>query len=208
MDWNPTNVVCWWCCKCRTLCGCVDWNILTFIKIWSILSRTLCGCVDWNLVQVLCLLVRCVAPYVGAWIETYQAHLSKTGFDGRTLCGCVDWNWGYGKEDHVHRLSHPMWVRGLKLNLLNLIKHILQSHPMWVRGLKRESCVEWIGAETLSHPMWVRGLKLSLEIHSFLILLSHPMWVRGLKPLQFIELSHRLQSRTLCGCVDWNILMA
>ena len=36
-------------------------------------------------------------------------------------------------------MSHPMWVRGLKLlNICITICH-LRSHPMWVRGLKRSS---------------------------------------------------------------------
>ena len=74
-----------------------------------------------------------------------------------------------------------MWVRGLKLKIINQIEIFPRSHPMWVRGLKplsslqryEERCVAphvgaWI--ETFlrcqhpinfgkSHPMWVRGLK-------------------------------------------------
>ena len=33
-------------------------------------------------------------------------------------------------------MSHPMWVRGLKLDNRVRIYLRLQSHPMWVRGLK------------------------------------------------------------------------
>ena len=33
-------------------------------------------------------------------------------------------------------LSHPMWVRGLKLYSLCPIGLLMLSHPMWVRGLK------------------------------------------------------------------------
>ena len=32
--------------------------------------------------------------------------------------------------------SHPMWVRGLKLNLGLPVDQDGKSHPMWVRGLK------------------------------------------------------------------------
>ena len=35
---------------------------------------------------------------------------------------------------------------------------------------------------------------------------SHPMWVRGLKPLMPCVLLLKVWSRTLCGCVDWNII--
>ena len=32
--------------------------------------------------------------------------------------------------------SHPVWVRGLKLNLLSFSFLRRLSHPVWVRGLK------------------------------------------------------------------------
>ena len=76
----------------RTLCGCVDWNFASRgIGIGSN-RRTLCGCVDWNL-STLCHLVKyLVAPYVGAWIETFERPAILNA-----------------------QMSHPMWVRGLKL---------------------------------------------------------------------------------------------
>ena len=55
-----------------------------------------------------------VAPHVGAWIET-------------------------SASQHAHR-------------------HIRLSHPMWVRGLKRAGKSDFVDS-TVSHPMWVRGLK-------------------------------------------------
>ena len=33
-------------------------------------------------------------------------------------------------------LSHPTWVRGLKLIINTLLLLIILSHPTWVRGLK------------------------------------------------------------------------
>ena len=56
---------------------------------------------------------RSVAPYVGAWIETKRS--------AARLLTC---------------LSHPMWVRGLKLIVVVVTVGVEQSHPMWVRGLK------------------------------------------------------------------------
>ena len=55
-----------------------------------------------------------VAPYVGAWIETY-------------ICLKV-------KVSIIK--SHPTWVRGLKhrATMLRLVHRA--SHPTWVRGLK------------------------------------------------------------------------
>ena len=56
----------------------------------------------------------CVAPYMGAWIETRS----------------------YAHSYRVTNSSHPTWVRGLKLfERIITVRHIM-SHPTWVRGLK------------------------------------------------------------------------
>ena len=34
-------------------------------------------------------------------------------------------------------MSHPSWVRGLKLFGLIMVSCFQRSHPSWVRGLKR-----------------------------------------------------------------------
>ena len=64
--------------------------------------------------------VRVVAPHVGAWIET------------PTSCA-----------DSALSLSHPMWVRGLKLKMRKQLRKI-KSHPMWVRGLKHKELAQVI----------------------------------------------------------------
>ena len=96
-----------------------------------------------------------------------------------------------------------MWVRGLKPMVVVLICSLNMSHPMWVRGLKLglntwqyltlvvaphvgawiETILTLIVASSLSlsHPMWVRGLKLAICRVILISLRSHPMWVRGLK---------------------------
>ena len=38
-------------------------------------------------------------------------------------------------------MSHPVWVRGLKLTLSRMYNSISASHPVWVRGLKLIYCV-------------------------------------------------------------------
>ena len=99
--------------------------------------------------------------------------------------------------------SHPVWVRGLKLEFLK-IKYALQvvaprvgawietnlqniqtcgnvSHPVWVRGLKL-SAFRTISQNGMSHPVWVRGLKLKTGVTGKRVMIkSHPVWVRGLK---------------------------
>ena len=116
---------------------------------------------------------------MGAWIETKRLSIEKEP-----------------------TMSHPPWVRGLKLDGCHEQLVTLTSHPPWVRGLKHEAPVISTDAE-LSHPPWVRGLKLYPCLNEFLervappvgawietwchprwkrrYLPSHPPWVRGLK---------------------------
>ena len=56
-----------------------------------------------------------VAPYVGAWIETVVVILII-----------------------MMKMSHPMWVRGLKHKAYFETYYPKRSHPMWVRGLKQQ----------------------------------------------------------------------
>ena len=56
-------------------------------------------------------------------------------------------------------VSHPSWVRGLKLVLRHYLQRFRLSHPSWVRGLKH--LIEKKRQQyPQSHPSWVRGLKL------------------------------------------------
>ena len=96
--------------------------------------------------------------------------------------------------------SHPLWVRGLKLDRRKPNISIGKSHPLWVRGLKlfdedrkalNEAVAPFVGAwiETCLLPPFLLPDK------------SHPLWVRGLKH-QCCELIDDGFRRTLCGCVD------
>ena len=58
-----------------------------------------------------------VAPRVGAWIETLFVGIKLLKFE----------------------LSHPVWVRGLKLEIWITSFFTRLSHPVWVRGLKHRS---------------------------------------------------------------------
>ena len=82
-------------------------------------------------------------------------------------------------------MSHPVWVRGLKLEYAVLVNspalvaprvgawietcHSANrrltslSHPVWVRGLKQKLVEQWPLFYMESHPVWVRGLKLKLR---------------------------------------------
>ena len=77
-------------------------------------------------------------------------------------------------------LSHPVWVRGLKLALIIATAtayHVAPRVGAWI-----ETCSPpTTGATTTSHPVWVRGLKLKYVLPLRISNASHPVWVRGLK---------------------------
>ena len=76
-----------------------------------------------------------VAPYVGAWIETYMGGGAEFGEFVAPYVGA----WIETKQpDKSHGMtqSHPTWVRGLKHVLQTVDTIQLLSHPTWVRGLK------------------------------------------------------------------------
>ena len=100
-------------------------------------------------------------------------------------------------------VSHPVWVRGLKLPVNSVNLQSAMSHPVRVRGLKQkrvEGYIEivyvapcagaWIETATVaitpsiskSHPVRVRGLKHVKDSDAYYaIYTSHPVRVRGLK---------------------------
>ena len=57
-------------------------------------------------------------------------------------------------------MSHPAWVRGLKLRRTGYKRSKHRSHPAWVRGLKQQRDLV-MPTFMRSHPAWVRGLKLN-----------------------------------------------
>ena len=75
-------------------------------------------------------------------------------------------------------MSHPMWVRGLKLVLICRLMTSFQVAPHVGAWIETRIAANKASAAA-SHPMWVRGLKLGLPL------------IR-LPPLR----------RTPCGCVD------
>ena len=74
------------------------------------------------------------------------------------------------------------------------------SHPTWVRGLKLKGRLP-LRRKALSHPTWVRGLKYRLPLLPLNSSGSHSTWVRGLKSRCGVPLAHE-GGRTPRGCVD------
>ena len=129
----------------HTLRGCVDWNWYWASLRLAALGHTLRGCVDWNIRNGHRSNSFNVTPFVGVWIETEP-------------------NWVFA----VVMTSHPSWVCGLKLLLLQVvllaIRHTLRGCVDWNTGLVNMSrekvchtlrgCVDWNKLTTDSLPNW------------------------------------------------------
>ena len=76
-----------------------------------------------------------VAPHVGAWIETYLDIAPHISYRVAPHVGAWIETYCYKFKD-MKKLSHPMWVRGLKQIQIQRDSDSEMSHPMWVRGLK------------------------------------------------------------------------
>ena len=80
-------------------------------------------------------------------------------------------------------MSHPVWVRGLKLTNIAIylkIEHVAPRVGAWI---ETPNIVKRRRSRTSSHPVWVRGLKLRGDGTWVVPTKSHPVWVRGLKRL-------------------------
>ena len=120
-----------------------------------------------------------VAPRVGAWIET----------------------WNFRFKRLLQAGSHPVWVRGLKLDMASLVTIPDESHPVWVRGLKQ--IIRWVMVgRQLSHPVWVRGLKLLAFVTLGDWMPVAPRVGAWIETSTVLLLILFLEGRTPCGCVD------
>ena len=119
-----------------------------------------------------------VAPYMGAWIETMEANAK-----------CIS------------LLSHPTWVRGLKLLVCGSYEKHSLSHPTWVRGLKlNKSAKASVGG--VSHPTWVRGLKRRHELWTNCTKGVAPYMGAWIETVMAENIELRKECRTLHGCVE------
>ena len=81
-------------------------------------------------------MMRNVAPYVGAWIETETILQNFTKILVAPYVGAWIETPQFGETAYI-QTSHPMWVRGLKRGRRCEVIGEGKSHPIWVRGLKR-----------------------------------------------------------------------
>ena len=85
----------------------------------------------------------CVAPRVGAWIET-------------------------NNSDYKSQIeaSHPVWVRGLKQSLGNTKGKFAGVAPRVGAWIETLLLLLFRLLVSMSHPVWVRGLKLCYSFYS------------------------------------------
>ena len=97
-------------------------------------------------------------------------------------------------------MSHPTWVRGLKLIVVIFQLLLILSHPTWVRGLKLKVNSDWQQKHGVASYMgaWIETAFRTAAVNRAV---SHPTWVRGLKH-QHYQQAEELVGRILHGCVD------
>ena len=102
------------------------------------------------------------------------------------------------------RLVAPYTGAWIEIYRFGCVCLTAMSHPTRVRGLKFVFCFVRIEHDQ-SHPTRVRGLKfIKSQKHAWKTM-SHPTRVRGLK-FNHLGEGYEFFSRTLHGCVDWNLL--
>ena len=121
-----------------------------------------------------------VAPFTGAWIETYfgcssKAVISVAPFTGAWIETRLTWLY------RLALLSHPLRVRELKrricLAIINQRCRTLYGCVNWNHSIGEE-----LSTITTSHPLRVRELKLKVPLKMAVYWRSHPLRVRELKP--------------------------
>ena len=74
VDWNSWPCTLKLIISSRIFYRCVDWNQTRINREKTGSSRIFYRCVDWNQAWQLYSIVRSVASFTDAWIETYQNH--------------------------------------------------------------------------------------------------------------------------------------
>ena len=127
-----------------------------------------------------------VAPYVGAWIETCLIKLLSYPTNSRTLCGCVDWNLKVARTACWPSVAPYVgaWIETNRSTKRLLLATVAPYVGAWIETLvKSRSCVGGYRRTLCGCVDW----NTLLDEHGCPMIESHPMWVRGLK--QFFVLT-------------------
>ena len=224
VNWNDDEGGIDWAAVCRTLYGCVNWNDDLIVDTAVEFGRTLYGCVNWNPPGSIRYVYCGVAPFTGAWIETYSAfaracinsshplrvrelkrrvQLKYMLNKGRTLYGCVNWNHAITLYDSLKKKSHPLRVRELKPQIEADIRRLNSSHPLRVRELKHWKLLNW-HCNNFVAPFTGAWIETWNKFET-----KGANWGRTLYGCvnwnnRFTNLLNIGYRRTLYGCVNWN----
>ena len=97
-------------------------------------------------------------------------------------------------------MSHPSWVRGLKLTLVQVLSLPLVA-PLVGAWIETGAKAQEVQAFRLSHPSWVRGLKPKNMIKTYKARVVAPLvgaWIETENPKDLKQ----SYCRTPRGCVD------
>ena len=92
VDWNWKAFFIWSGDSSRIFYRCVDWNKNLMLQRIGKPSRIFYRCVDWNLPIKTILLIKDVASFTDAWIETSKKIVGLQRKKSRIFYRCVDWN--------------------------------------------------------------------------------------------------------------------
>ena len=100
-------------------------------------SRTLYGCVDWNCAYNHTMKKSKVAPYMGAWIETWGKCTIEKATSSRTLYGCVDWNRSAERNAICGGVAPYMgaWIETGATAIIVLIVSVAPYMGAWIETL-------------------------------------------------------------------------
>ena len=224
VDWNSSKLTCW---RPNWVAPYVGAWIETDIYNNSRHHRTVAPYVGaWIETIMFCItfLFWQVAPYVGAWIETQCPQgTCKSSWSHPTWVRGLKLNW---KSATMKRqLSHPTWVRGLKLGrpskgntrpcrtLRGCVDWNMVAMPQSVVKQSRtlRGCVDWNTGENAMLPnalvapyvgAWIETRSFWASENFFSVAPYVGAWIETIwESTKYFG----TPSRTLRGCVDWNI---
>ena len=156
----------------------MDWNKTTKHDKITQRSRIFYRCVDWNTLEVKTAIIKYVASFTDAWIETLISLISEINLLVASFTDAwIETPGGVAKK----LLRRRIFYRCVDWNCALARSNSLIAGRIFYR------CVDWNRPST------------SLRI----FLLSHLLQMRGLKHIgRFIIATYR--SRIFYRCVDWN----
>ena len=146
-------------------------------------------------------MIKQVAPRVGAWIETPLRYEFRGDEGVAPRVGAWIETEITKSISRTRIVSHPVWVRGLKLDAIEIIPCTDKSHPVWVRGLKPEIVANELAQMRVAPRVgaWIETVSPRCSGKTEVVAPRVGAWI---ETLVSSPSATSLSSRTPCGCVD------